>query len=77
MDFGRLGRSEIIEIWDESMTTLLDSQHITGSEITEGIYVQWFVMGPRTINIKVIADPGNLNSFIDGIFLNCVSLPCC
>lgn len=76
MDFGLMGRSETIEIWDEAMTTMLDSRYITSDEINEGIYVQWFVQGPKTINIKVIGDPGNLNSFIDGIFLNCVC-PCC
>jgi hypothetical protein len=77
MDYSNTGRSETIEIWDESMTTLLDAQYITGDEINNGIYVQWFVSGPRIINIKVIADPGKLNSFIDGIFLNCISCPCC
>jgi hypothetical protein len=72
MDFSYTGRSETVEIWDESMTTLLDAQYITASEINNGIYVQWMVGGPRIINIKVIADPGKLNSFIDGIFLNCL-----
>ena len=72
-DFEKIGRSETVEVWDESMTTLLDSQYITGDEINNGIYVQWFVRGPATINLKVIADPGNLNSFINGIFLNCIS----
>ena len=71
-DFEQMGRSETIEIWDSSMTTLLDSQHITSAEINNGIYVKWLVQGPRNIIIKVIADPGNLNSFIDGIFLNCL-----
>ena len=72
MDFARIGRSENITIWDESMTNLLDSQHITSGEINNGIYIQWFVEGPRILNIKAVADPGKLNSFIDGIFLNCV-----
>ena len=72
MDFAQSGRSENITIWDESVTNLLDFQHITSSEINNGIYIQWFVEGPRIINIKVTADPGNLNSFIDGIFLNCM-----
>lgn len=76
MDFGLMGRSETIEIWDETMTTKLDSQYINASEINEGVYLQWFIQGPTTINIKVIADPGKLNSFIDGIFLNCVKYYC-
>jgi len=75
MDFARSGRSETIEIWDEPMTDLLDSQYITSDEINNGIYVQWFVEGPRTINLKAIADPGKVNSFIDGIFLNCLGCP--
>ncbi len=69
-DFVQIGRSETIEVWDELMTTLLDSQYITSGEINNGIYVQWFVQGPRTISIKVIADLGNLNSLINGIFVN-------
>jgi len=72
MDFAGIGRSENITIWDESMTNLLDFQHITSGEINNGIYIQWYVEGPRIINIKAIADAGNLNSFIDGIFLNCL-----
>ncbi len=76
MDFARIGRSETIEIWDESMTTLLDSQYVTGDEINEGVYLQWYVEGSRTINIKVIADQGNLNSFVNGIFLNCLGYDC-
>jgi len=71
-DFEQIGRSETIEIWDSSMTTLLDSQYITSAEINNGIYVKWLVQGPRNIIIKVIADPGNLNNFINGIFLNCL-----
>jgi len=71
-DFEQVGRSETVEIWNEMMTTLLDSQHITAAEINNGIYLQWLVQGPITINIKVIADPGNLNSFLNGIFLNCM-----
>jgi len=76
MDFARFGRSETIEIWDESMSNLLDSQYITSDEINKGIYIQWFVRGPRVLNIKVIADLGNLNSFVDGIFLNCLDCYC-
>ncbi len=71
-DFEQIGRSETVEIWNEMMTNLLDSQHITAAEINNGIYIQWLVQGPIVINIKVIADPGNLNSFINGIFLNCM-----
>lgn len=76
MDFARVGRSETIEIWDESMSNLLDSQYITSDEINKGIYIQWFVRGPRVLNIKVIADQGNVNSFVDGIFLNCLDCYC-
>lgn len=72
MDFSYTGHSETIEIWDELMTTKLDSQYIEADKINNGIYVQWLVSGERIINIKVIADPGKLNSFIDGIFLNCL-----
>jgi hypothetical protein len=71
MDLERISRSETIQIWDSSMTTLLNSQHISGGDINNGIYVQWAVSGRTTINIKVIADPGNLNCFINGIFLDC------
>ena len=71
-DFEQAGRSETIEIWNEPMTDLLDSQHISAVEINNGIYIQWLVEGPRIINIKAIADPGNLNSLINGIFLNCM-----
>ena len=71
-DFEQVGRSETIEIWDEPMAAMLDSQHITAAEINNGIYVQWYLEGPRIINIKAIADPGNLNSFINGIFMNCM-----
>lgn len=74
-DFEQVGRSETIEIWDSSMTNLLDSQYITSAEINNGIYVKWLVQGPRNIIIKVIADPGKLNSFINGIFLNCLCPP--
>jgi len=73
MDFANAGRSETIEIWDKSMT-ILDSQYINSSEINNGTYIQWYVKGPTVINIKTIADPGKLNCFIDGIFLNCASL---
>lgn len=72
VDFERYGRSETIEVWDGSMAHMLDSQYITADQINNGIYVQWFIRGPRTINLKVIADPGNLNSFIDGMFLDCL-----
>ena len=71
-DFEQVGRSETIEIWNEPMTTMLDSQHITAAQINNGIYLQWLVEGPRIINIKAIADQGNLNSFINGIFMNCM-----
>jgi len=71
-DFEQIGRSETVEIWNDVMTNLLDSQHITAAEINNGIYVQWLVQGPTVINIKVIADTGNLNSFLNGIFLNCM-----
>ncbi|RJX16066.1 hypothetical protein CW703_02525 [Candidatus Bathyarchaeota archaeon] len=74
MDFEEYGRSETIEVWDENMNTLLDSQYITADEINNGIYLKWYVKGPQTINIKVIADQGNLNSFLDGIFLNCLKV---
>ncbi|RJX16067.1 hypothetical protein CW703_02530 [Candidatus Bathyarchaeota archaeon] len=77
MDLEEYGRSETIEIWNEDMNTLLDSQYITADEINNGVYIQWYVKGPRTINIKVIADKGNLNSFLDGIFLNCLCCCCC
>jgi hypothetical protein len=70
-DFEQIGRSETIEIWNEPMTTMLNSQHITAAEINNGIYLQWYVEGPRIINIKAIADQGNLNSLINGIFMNC------
>ena len=76
MDLEGFGRSEIVEVWDEEMETLLDSQYITASEINSGVYVQWFVEGPININVKVIADVGNLNSFINGIFLNCLEWWC-
>ncbi len=72
MDLEGYGRSETIEIWDENMTAMLDSQYINASEINDGVYVQWYVEGSSVINIKVIADQGNLNSFVNGIFLNCI-----
>jgi hypothetical protein len=76
MDLEEYGRSELIEIWDKEMIVLLDSQYINASEINNGVYIQWYVEGPTAVNIKVIADHGNLNSFIDGIFLNCLGWWC-
>jgi len=76
MDLAKFGRSELIEIWNKEMTMLLDSQYIDADEINNGLYIQWYVEGPTSVNIKVIADNGNLNSFIDGIFLNCLGWWC-
>jgi len=76
VDLEEIGRSELVEVWDKEMATLLDSQHIGANEINNGVYIQWLVSGPTALNIKVIADEGNLNSFIDGIFLNCLKFWC-
>jgi hypothetical protein len=61
-------RSETIEIWNRDMSVLLDSRYISGDEILNGIYLTWNVTGLDGVIIKVIADEGKLNSFINGIF---------
>jgi hypothetical protein len=74
MDFPmRRNRSETIEIWDHAFENRLDFQHLTKEEMYNGVYLNWNITGPNVINIKVIADNAfdHINSYIDGIFLNC------
>jgi hypothetical protein len=71
LEFSRDDRAQTIEIWNEDMTTMLDSRYIS-DEMKEGVYLRWDIKGQQKIVIKVIADEGNINSFLDGLFINCV-----
>jgi hypothetical protein len=76
IDYDNASRSQTVEIWDSTMATQMatqmDTQYINGTEINEGLYLRYLVRGKTTLNIKVIADPGNINSFIDALFINCI-----